>query len=91
MEQGSSWEANKFLASPGFPRILWNRKVYCRVKGTRFLSLSWAREIQCVPSHSTCLKPTVVLSSRLRLDLPRSLLSSCFPTKTLYVFLLSLS
>jgi hypothetical protein len=30
MEQGPSWEANRFSASQKIPRILWNPKVYCR-------------------------------------------------------------
>ena len=30
MEQSSSWEANRFLASQEIPCILWNPKVLCR-------------------------------------------------------------
>jgi len=31
MEQGPSWEANRFSSSQETPHILWNRKVYYRV------------------------------------------------------------
>jgi hypothetical protein len=43
-----SWEAASCAATQGLPSILWNQKVPYRVHW----SLSWARSIQSIPSHS---------------------------------------
>jgi len=55
----------------------------------RHLSLSWARSIQSMPPHPTSGSFILILSSQLRLGLPRGLFPSGFPTKTLYTHLLS--
>ena len=53
-------------------------------KTARHLSLSWASSIQSIPPHPTSWRSILILSSHLRLGLPRGLLPSGFPTKTLY-------
>jgi hypothetical protein len=54
------------------------------------LSVSWAGSIQSVSPHPSALRSILILSSHLRLGLPRGLSSSGLPTKFLYAFLLSL-
>jgi len=81
MEQSASWESNRFSASQEIPRILWNPKVHYRIHNSPppvpVLS-------QINPVHVPILLPENILSSHLRLGLPRGLLPSGFPTKTLY-------
>jgi hypothetical protein len=43
-------------------------------------SLSWARSIQSIPSHSISLRSILTLSVHLRLRLPNGLFPSGFPT-----------
>ena len=54
-----------------------------------YLSLSWARSIQFIPSHPTSWRSSLILSSHLLLGLPSGLFPSGFPTKILYTPLLS--
>jgi len=65
------------------------RRFITPVTTARHLPLSWASCIQSTPSHSTCWRSIVILSSHLRLGLPSGLFPSSFPTKTLYKPLLS--
>ena len=53
------------------------------------LSLSWASSIQAIPPHPTSWRFIWILSSHLQLGLPSGLFPSSFPTKTLYMPLLS--
>ena len=52
-------------------------------------SLSLASPIQSIPSHPTSWRSILILSSHLHLGLPSGLFPSGFPTKTLYMPLLS--
>ena len=62
MEQGSSWEANRFSASQEIPRILWNPQVHYHIH----LSLSSARSIQSMPpSHFLKIHFNIILHLRL--------------------------
>jgi len=87
MEQSPSWEANRFTASQGIPRILWNPKAnYCIHKCPSPVPiLSQIDPVHALTFHF--LK--ILLSSHLHLDLPSGLLPSGFPTKTLNTPLLS--
>jgi hypothetical protein len=89
MKQSAFWWAKTFSASQEIPCILWNSEVHYRIH-KRPLSLPILN--QCNPIH--VLHPTywrfiLLLSSLLRLGLPRGLFPLRFPTKTLYVPLLS--
>jgi len=53
------------------------------------LSLSWATWIQSLALHPTSWRSVLILSSYLCLGLPSGLFPSGFPTKTLYMPLLS--
>jgi len=89
MEQRPSWEANWFSASREISHILWNPKVHYRIH-------------KCLPPvpilsqldpvhtpHPTSWRSILILSSHLSLGLPSGLFPSGFPTKTLYMPLLS--
>ena len=88
MEQGPSWEANRFWASQEIPHILWNPKVHYRIH----TSLPPAPILsQLNPFHGTTshfLKSILILSTYLCLGLPSGLFPSGFSTKTLYTRLL---
>ena len=89
MEQSSSWEANRFLASQEIPRILWNPKVHYRICKIP-LTVPVLSQIKLVLTpHPTSWRSSLILSSHLRLDLPRGFFLSGFPAKTLYAPLLS--
>ena len=84
-----SWEANRFSASQEIPRILWNPNVHYRFHNSP-PPVPILSQIDPVHTpHPTFWRSILILSSHLRLDLPSGLLSSGFPTKTLYTPLLS--
>jgi hypothetical protein len=72
-----------------FPAFHGTQRSITAFTSARHLSLSWVREIQSVPSHPTSWRSILILSSHLRLGLPSGPIPSGFPTKTLYVPLLS--
>ena len=72
-----------------FPAFYRTRKFMTAFTSTRHLSLSWASSIQSKSPHPTTWRSILILSSRLRLGLPSEMLPSSFPTKTLYMPLLS--
>jgi hypothetical protein len=74
---------NKFPAFYGTQRFI---TVFTRALQW---SLSWARSIQCIPSHPISLRSVLILSTHLRLGLSSGLFASGFPTKMLYSFLFS--
>ena len=83
-EQSPSREANRFSASQEIPPICGSRSFITAFTSARHLSLSWASSIQFIPTHSTSWRSILILSSHLRLGLPRGLFPSGFPSKTLY-------
>ena len=89
MQQSPSLEANRSSANQEIPRILWNPKVHTAFTSARHLSLSSSRSIQSMSPQPTSWISILILSSHLRLGLPRGLFLSGFPTKTLYTLLLS--
>ena len=89
MEQSPSWEANLFLDSQEMPRILWNSKVHYRIhKCPPIVPIQSQLDPVHTP-HPTSWSSILILSSHLRLGLSSCLFPSRFPTKTLYMPLLS--
>ena len=88
MEQ-SPWEANRFSASQEIPAFYGTWRFITAFTSARRLSLSWTNSIQSIPPHPISWKYALILSSHLRVGLPSGLLPSGFPTKTLYMPLLS--
>ena len=66
MEQSPSWEADRFSVSQEIPRIYGNRKFITASTSARHQSLSWARSIQSMLSHTTFWRYILILSSHLR-------------------------
>jgi hypothetical protein len=89
MEQSPSWEAKSPELLKKFPAFHGTRRFITAFTKARHLSLSWARLIQSMSPHRTSRRSILILSSHLRLGLPSGLLPSGFPTKALYVPLLS--
>ena len=67
-----------------FPAFYVTRKFITAFTIARYLSLSWAREIQSVTPHASSWKFILLLSFHLRLCLPSGLLCSDLHTKVLH-------
>ena len=66
------------------PAFHGTRRFITALTSVRHLSLSWASPIQSTYPHPTSWRSILILSTYLYLGLPSGLLSSGFPTKTLY-------
>ena len=86
MEQSTSWEANQFSASQEIPHIFGTQRFITAFTSAWHLSLSWASSIQSIPPHPTSWRPILILSSHHAWIFQAV---SGFPTKTLYMPLLS--
>jgi len=82
-----SWEANQFSAS--HIAFYGTRRFITALTSARHLSLSWTSSIQFIPPHPIAWRCILILSSHLCLHLPSDHFPSGFPTKTLYMLLLS--
>jgi len=67
-----------------FPAFHGTRTFITALTSVRHLSLSWASPVRSIYSHPTSWRSILILSTHLRLGLPSGLLSSYFPSKTLY-------
>ena len=67
-----------------FPAFHGTQRFITALTSVCHLSLSWASPIQFIYVHPTSWRSILILSTHLRLGLPRGLLPSGFPTKTLY-------
>ena len=66
------------------PAFHGTRTFITALTSVRHLSPSWASPIQSIYTHPTSWRSVLILSAHLRLGLPSGLLTSGFPTKTLY-------
>ena len=67
-----------------FPAFYRTRRFITAFTSARRLSLSWASSLQSMPPHPTSRKSILILSSHIRVSLPRVLFPLRSPTKTLY-------
>ena len=67
-----------------FPAFHGTRRFITALTSVRHLSPSWASPIQSIYPHPTSWRSILILSTHVRLGLPRGLFPSGFPTKTLY-------
>ena len=81
MEQVPFWEANRSSAGQEIPRILCNPTVHYRIHNSPPL-VSIPRQINPVHDLSTTGRSVLILSSHLRIGLPRDFFPSGLPTKT---------
>ena len=70
-----------------FPAFHGTRKFITALTSVHQLSLSWASPIQSIHPHPTSWRSILILSTHLRLGHPSGLLSSGFPSKTIYTHL----
>ena len=89
MQQSPSSEANRFSASQEIPRNNGTGRLIAAFTTARHMYLPWATSIQSMPLHPTSWRSILILSSHLLLGLPSGLYPSGFPTKTIYILLLS--
>ena len=66
-----------------FPAFHGTRSFITALTSVRHLSLSWASTFQSIYPYPTSWR-SILISTHLRLGLPSGLLSSGFPSKTLY-------
>ena len=67
-----------------FPAFHGTRRFITALTSVRHLSVSWTNPIQSIYPHHTSWRSILILSTHLRLGLPRGLFPSGFPTKPLY-------
>ena len=88
MEQGPSWDASWFSASQELSRILCNSKVHYHIHKCPAPVIILSQIDPVHVSHPTCWI-SILISFHLRQGFPSGLFPSGFPTKILYVPLLS--
>jgi hypothetical protein len=84
MKLSPSWEAANCAATPTFYGT--RRFITVFTKALHW-SLSWARSIQCIPSHPIFLRSILILFTHLSLGHHIGVFPSGFPTNILYAFL----
>jgi hypothetical protein len=91
MKEGPSAESNvrSHSATQYITQVYASRRFIYVYITVRHLSVFRAGLVQSAASHHLSLRCVLILSSHLRLRLPRDLIPSDFPTKTLYAFLFS--
>ena len=87
VEQNPFWEAKRFSASQEISHILWNPKVHYRLHKSPppVHILSQINPVHA--HHPTSWRSILILSSHLRLGLPRGSFPQVFPTRNLYASL----
>ena len=70
--QSPSSETNWFAASQEIPAFQGTRRFITALTSVRHLSLSWASPIQSIYPHPTSWRFILILSTHLRLGLPRA-------------------
>jgi len=88
MEQSPSWELTSYSTSLEIPHILWSPKVHYRVHN-RPATGPYLEPHDSTSSQHIPLSSILILSPRLRLDVPSDLFLSDFLTKIVYLFLVS--
>ena len=85
----SPWKPTGSQLVKKFPSYYGKGNFITALTTAHHLLLSWARSIQCMPTHSNSWRSIVILSTHLRLRFANGLFRSGFPTKPLYAPLLS--